>query len=381
MSLFAPAPEPKTPLGRRRILSPTCGLRVSPLQLGAMSIGEAWSDFMGSMNKEQSFKLLDAFVEAGGNFIDTANNYQQQESEQWLGEWMEKRGNRDEMVIATKATTGYRSDRPDQSNYCGNHSKSLKVSVDASLKKLKTSYIDILYVHWWEYTTSCEEVMQSLNDLVRAGKVLYLGISDTPSYIVTRCNQYARDHGMSQFVIYQGKFSVAERDFEQDIFDMCRLEQMAIAPWNALGGGKFQSKAAIEERKKQGEGMRSMMGNGDQNEQQVKMSEALEEVANEHKDATVTAVALAYALQAAPYVFPLVGGRKVEHLHDNIRALHINLSPEQVKKLEAVVPSRLIFPKTFIPGYGDSAGTSFLMATTGNYDYVSGPQPIKPDEK
>ena len=100
----------------------------------------------------------------------------------------------------------------------------MKVSVEQSLKKLKTSYIDILYLHWWEYTTSCEEVMQGLNDLVRSGKVLYLGVSDTPAYIVTRCNQYARDHGMSQFVIYQGKFSVAERDFDRDIFDMCRLE-------------------------------------------------------------------------------------------------------------------------------------------------------------
>lgn len=104
MSLFEPAPEPATELGRLRILSSTAGVRVSPLQLGAMSIGDAWSSFMGSMDKKQSFALLDAFVEAGGNFIDTANNYQNEQSEQWLGEWMKERGNRDQMVIATKFT-------------------------------------------------------------------------------------------------------------------------------------------------------------------------------------------------------------------------------------------------------------------------------------
>jgi aryl-alcohol dehydrogenase-like predicted oxidoreductase len=107
MSFFEPAPEPATELGRLRILSSTAGIRVSPLQLGAMSIGDAWSEFMGSMDKKQSFALLDAFVEAGGNFIDTANNYQNEQSEQWLGEWMQERGNRDQMVIATKFTVSY----------------------------------------------------------------------------------------------------------------------------------------------------------------------------------------------------------------------------------------------------------------------------------
>lgn len=99
MSLFAPASDPPTELGRTRVLSSRAGVRVSPLQLGAMSIGEAWKGFMGSMDKEQSFKLLDAFYEAGGNFIDTANNYQDEESEAWIGEWMKERGNRDHMVM------------------------------------------------------------------------------------------------------------------------------------------------------------------------------------------------------------------------------------------------------------------------------------------
>src|ERR1700761_2419052 len=118
-----------------------------------MSIGEAWKDFMGSMNKDQSFKLLDAFFDAGGNFIDTANNYQDEQSETWIGEWMKARGNRDEMVIATKFTTNYQHHKLGKNmraiNYAGNGMKSLHLSVKASLAKLQTDYIDILYVHWW----------------------------------------------------------------------------------------------------------------------------------------------------------------------------------------------------------------------------------------
>jgi len=146
---------------------------------------------MGNMDKDGSFKLLDAYYDFGGNFIDTANNYQDGESEAYIGEWMEKRGNRSEMVIATKYTTFYEPKANYRANYAGNHIKSMVTSVEASLKKLRTSYIDILYLHWWEYTTSIEEVMQGLNNLVKQGKVLYLGISDTPAWIVSKANQYA----------------------------------------------------------------------------------------------------------------------------------------------------------------------------------------------
>jgi aryl-alcohol dehydrogenase-like predicted oxidoreductase len=156
--IFAPAPEPPTELGRVRVLSSTAGVRVSPLQLGAMSIGEAWKAGMGSMNKEQSFKLLDAFVEAGGNFIDTANNYQNEESERWLGEWMAARQNRDQLIIATKYTTAYRSydlgKNSHSANFQGNHRRSMHVSVRDSLKKLQTDWIDILYLHWWDWSSS-----------------------------------------------------------------------------------------------------------------------------------------------------------------------------------------------------------------------------------
>ncbi|KAH3015010.1 hypothetical protein KXW60_007951 [Aspergillus fumigatus] len=147
-------PEPPTELGRYRILSSNCGLRVSPLQLGAMSIGEAWSSFMGTMNKEQAFALLDAYVAAGGNFIDTANAYQNEQSEAWIGEWMSAR---------------------------------------------KNYWIDILYLHWWDHTTSIEEIMNSLHILVEQGKVLYLRISDTPAWIVAAANAYAAAVGKTPF--------------------------------------------------------------------------------------------------------------------------------------------------------------------------------------
>ncbi|KAE9397508.1 Aldo/keto reductase, partial [Gymnopus androsaceus JB14] len=137
-------------------------------------------------------------------FIDTANNYQNESSEEFIGEWMEKRGNRDQMVIATEFTTNFKAGDnsiKQRVNYTGNNAKSLHLSVEASLKKLRTDYIDILYLHWWDYDTSVEEVMDSLHHLVASGKVVYLGISDTPAWIVAQANQYARDHGKTPFVI------------------------------------------------------------------------------------------------------------------------------------------------------------------------------------
>jgi aryl-alcohol dehydrogenase-like predicted oxidoreductase len=205
MSVFKLAEDPPTKLGLYRILSPRAGIRVSPIQLGAMSIGDQW-DFMGAMDKESSFKLLDAYYDMGGNFIDTANNYQNESSEEFIGEWMEQRKIRDQLVIATKYTTNYKlgdQNIKQRVNFTGNNAKSLHLSVEASLKKLRTSYIDILYLHWWDFDTSIEEVMDSLHHIVASGRVIYLGVSDTPAWIVSQANQYAKDHGKTPFVIYE----------------------------------------------------------------------------------------------------------------------------------------------------------------------------------
>jgi aryl-alcohol dehydrogenase-like predicted oxidoreductase len=377
--LFQPAPEPPTELGRYRILSSTAGIRVSPLQLGAMSIGDAWSDFMGSMDKASSFKLLDAFYEAGGNFIDTANNYQCEQSETWLGEWMAERKNRDQLVIATKFTTEYKAHELGKGktvNYCGNHKRSLHMSVRDSLRKLQTDWIDILYLHWWDHTTSIEEIMDSLHILVEQGKVLYVGVSDTPAWVVSAANTYARAHGKTPFSIYQGQWNVLLRDFEREIIPMARHFGMALAPWNALGGGKFQTKKALEERKKRGEGLRSLRG-PDQTKDEAKMSEALAKVASEHGIESVTAIALAYVLSKAPNVFPLVGGRKVEHLQDNIQALKIKLTAEQIEYLESVKPFDVGFPNTFIGEDPKVTGrASGLLAASAPLALVKSPKAI-----
>ncbi|KAL4783667.1 NADP-dependent oxidoreductase domain-containing protein [Aspergillus varians] len=348
---LTPAPEPRTELGRYRVLSSTAGIRVSPLQLGAMSLGDAWSGVMGSMDKESSFKLLDAFVEAGGNFIDTANNYQSEQSETWLGEWMASRNNRDRLVIATKFTTDYKSYEQGKGNVpnaCGNHKRSLHMSLRDSLKKLQTDWVDILYVHWWDYTTSIEELMDSLHIMVEQGKVLYLGISDTPAWVVSAANTYARAHGKTPFSVYQGRWNVMLRDFEREIIPMALHFGMALAPWDVLGSGKFQTAKALEERRKSGEGLRAFLGGKEQTPDEVKTSEALAKVAAEHGIESVTAVALAYVLQKVPNVFPIVGGRKVEHLQENILSLKIKLTPEQVKYLESVRPAELGFPHDLV---------------------------------
>ncbi|KAK4047038.1 putative aryl-alcohol dehydrogenase aad14 [Microbotryomycetes sp. JL221] len=379
--MFDLSPEPKTALGRHRVLSPTAGIRVSPLTLGAMSIGDAWGGLMGAMSQESSFKLLDAFVEAGGNFIDTSNNYQDEQSETIIGDWMKQRGLRDRIVLATKYTTNYRAHalgKNESINFGGNSRHSLMLSVRDSLKKLQTDYIDILYLHWWDYTTSIEEVMDSLHSLVTQGKVLYLGVSDTPAWIVSAANTYAKAHGKTPFSIYQGRWNVMLRDFERDIIPMTRHFGMALAPWDVLGGGRIKSKKQLEAKRAEGEKLRALLGPEDQSEEEVKFSEVLSAIAEEHGVESPTAICLAYVMSKTPYVFPLVGGRKVEHLHDNIKALTIKLTPEQINRIEEIKQFDLGFPHNFIGTDPSIKGKSdmFLLNAGGWLDFLKGPQPL-----
>jgi aryl-alcohol dehydrogenase-like predicted oxidoreductase len=218
--------------------------------------------------------------------------------------------------------------------------------------------------------------MDSLHLLVEQGKVLYLGISDTPAWIVSAANTYARSHGKTQFSVYQGRWSVMLRDFERDIIPMARHFGMALAPWDVIGGGKFQSKKQIEERKKAGEGLRSMMGSGEQTPQEEKMSAALEKVAGEHGIESLSTIALAYVLHKTPRVFPIIGGRKVEHLHDNIKALSIKLTDEQIKYLESQTDFDVGFPSNFVGESPEATGkSSWILAGSAHIAY---PTPAKP---
>jgi len=341
-----------------------------------MNFGNAWKGYMGTCDRAATESILDFFYEQGGNFIDTANNYQFEESEKWIGEWMKQRGNRDEMVIATKYTTNYKGGpgHPHiQANYSGNGSKSLHLSVEASLQKLQTSYIDLLYVHWWDYSTSIPELMQSLNHLVAAGKVLHLGISDAPAWVVSKANEYARNHGLRQFSVYQGRWSAASRDFERDIIPMCKDEGMGIAPWGALGGGRFKS-----EEQRNAQGGRAV----ELNDHDIKISMTLENVAR-RLDTTITSVAMAYVMHKAPYVFPIVGGRKVDHLKGNIEALTLQLSREDIEEIESAAPFDLGFPHSMLWGSDvpENSQQVTLLRMAGTFDYVPERQPVAPSKR
>ncbi|RDW67427.1 Sterigmatocystin biosynthesis dehydrogenase stcV [Aspergillus mulundensis] len=378
MSVFALAPKPPSLLGYHRVLSSTAGVKVSPLCLGTMNFGTTWKDFMGECDKEQSFALLDEFFRLGGNFLDTANNYQQEESETWIGEWMKARGNRDQMVIATKYTTGYRTShratQPLQSNYVGNSLKSLRLSVTASLEKLQTDYIDILYVHWWDFTTSVEEVMHGLNALVTSGRVLYLGVSDTPAWIVVKANDYARAHGLRPFSVYQGKWNAGFRDIEREILPMCRDQGMAIAPWAPLGQGRF--KAAKARDAGDGSARASKMS-----EEEVRVSDALEKIA-QGKGVSLHAIALAYILHKSPHVFPIIGQRKIEHLRANVEALSVRLSASELDDIDAASSFDVGFPMNFIfRDYSTTRSTAadvWLTQVAAHIDAPPHPGPVVP---
>jgi aryl-alcohol dehydrogenase-like predicted oxidoreductase len=225
-------------------------------------------------------------------------------------------------------------------------------------------------VHWWDFSTSIPEVMQSLNQLVTAGKVLYLGVSDTPAWVVAKANEYARNHGLRQFSVYQGRWSAASRDLEREIIPMAKDEGMGLAPWGALGGGKFKTE---EQRKNnQGRGVNPT-------ENEVKVSKALEAVAK-RKNTIITSVAQAYVMHKTPYVFPIVGGRTVDHLKANIEALNLSLSEEDIKEIESAVPFDHGFPMSFayLGQTPDHPGEVFLLNMGGTTDYVPEQKPIAP---
>ncbi|KGO75078.1 Aldo/keto reductase [Penicillium italicum] len=304
-----PLPPPKSVLGRYRLLAPS-----------------ASKGMMGECIKDQAFELLDTYYDLGGNFIDTANIYQFGQSEEWIGEWLQKTDRRSEIVLATKYTLSQIFGKAVQQN--------------DSLKRLKTGYIDLYYVHAWDFATSIPELMQSLNTLVQQGKVLYLGISDTPAWVVTKANAYAREHVLRPFSVYQGRYSAMMRDLERDIIPMARDEGMAIHPWGVLGSGYIRSPDAAPK-----EGGRQTPHVKTGREEQV--SAALDIVAKRH-EVPITSVALAYVLQKAPYIFPMVGGNKVSHLKSNIEALTLELTAEDVADIDKGYDFDIGFPHNFI---------------------------------
>ena len=307
------------------------GLRVSELCLGTMTFGEDWG---WGASKEESRKMFDAFGKTGGNFIDTANNYTNGTSEKFVGEFIAS--DRDHFVVATKYTL---SERPEDPNFGGNHRKNMFRSIEGSLKRLNTDHIDLLWLHMWDGITPVEEVMRALDDLVRAGKVLYVGISDTPAWVVSRANAIAELRGWSRFVAYQGEYSLASRAPERDIMPMTHALDMAFTPWGILEGGEMTGKynAPSEEPKR----------SKDTSPRIKSLAAELISLAEEIGH-TPSQIAINWVRQQPYLVVPILGARSEKHLRDNMGCLDFELTPEQIKRLSDASPIDLGFPHSFL---------------------------------
>ena len=216
------------PLGRS-------GLRVSPLALGTATFGTEWG---WGAEQDEARKLFDTYVERGGNFIDTANTYTNGSSERMLGEF--SRDRRESLVLATKYTT---LRRPGDPNSGGAHRKSLFASVEASLRQLNTDYIDLLFLHVWDFTTPVEEILRGMDDLVRSGKVLYVAMSNVPAWEISRMQAIADLRGWSPLVALQvEKYSLINRAAERDLIPMARTMGLGVTPYSPLGDGVLSGK-------------------------------------------------------------------------------------------------------------------------------------------
>jgi aryl-alcohol dehydrogenase-like predicted oxidoreductase len=321
---------------RYRLLGPS-GLRASELALGTMTFGEDWG--FGS-TKDESRRVFDTYVAAGGNFFDTASNYTDGASERLLGEFLG--ADRDRFVVATKYTL---SADPSDPNASGNHRKNLIRSVEGSLRRLATGHLDLLWLHAWDFTTPAEEVMRALDDLVRSGKVLHVGVSDTPAWVVAQCNTLAELRGWSRFVALQVEHSLIERTVERELLPMARALELAIVPWAAIGGGVLTGKYtrapnALDTR-------RAEMNQRRLGARNLTMAREVDAVADAIGRSS-TQVAINWVRQQPGNVIPIVGARTAEQLRDSLGCLEVELSAEHLARLDEVSAIDLGFPHEFL---------------------------------
>lgn len=326
------------------------GLRVSELCLGTMTFGTTWG---WGADEETSRRQLDFYLEKGGNFVDTANRYTEGESETLLGKFLE--GRREEVVLATKYTL---NTRPGDPNAGGNQRKNMVQAVEASLKRLRTDFIDLYWVHVWDRITPIDEVMRGLDDLVRAGKVVYVGVSDFPAWKVAQANTLAELRGWSSFVALQIEYNLALRDGERDLIPMAEDLGLAVMPWSPLAQGLLAGKYTkadagpppqSPDEWKAEDGSRRNLVKARITDRSLAIAEAVKEVAGE-VDRSPAQVALRWLLEKPAVTSPIIGARKLEQLEDNLGCIDLVLSPEHVAKLDAVSEIELGFPHTFIRG-------------------------------
>lgn len=318
------------------------GLRVSQLALGAMTFGEEWG--FGA-SREACRSLYEAYRSAGGNFVDTADKYTDGSSEQIVGELI--KAERDQIVLATKYSL---TANPDDPNGGGNHRKRLVQALDASLKRLGTDYIDLYWLHAWDYLTPVEEVMRALDDQVRAGKILYVGVSDTPAWIVSRANAIAELRAWTPFVGLQIQYSLLERAAERELIPMARALDLAVTAWSPLGGGLLSGKYTRGGGDEAAHGRLSLQGGvATAGEQKLAIIETLHEVADELKAPPAT-VAIAWLLHQQEVTIPIVGARRLDQLQQNLAAVDLQLPVAQLDRLDTSSRVDLGFPHDFLRG-------------------------------
>jgi aryl-alcohol dehydrogenase-like predicted oxidoreductase len=320
-----------------RLLGPT-GLRVSELCLGAMTFGTEWG---WGASGDETRAMLRAFADAGGNFVDTADAYTDGTSEELLGRFLEHE--RDRWVIATKYTIS--TDRSDP-NAEGNGRKNLIRSLEASLRRLRTDYVDLYWVHMFDGVTPVEEVVRALDDAVRAGKVLHVGFSDFPAWLVARADALAQMGGLTRPAAIQVEYNLAARDAERELLPMAAALGLGVLDWSPLGGGALTGKH-LDGRG----GTPSRSGIGHFARYATPRVDAIARAVVREAEAlgcSPAQLAIAWAAQRGPAHIPIVGARSVAHVEDNLRAAGLAVPRETLERLEAVSAIELGWPQDFL---------------------------------
>ena len=326
---------------RYKLLGRT-GLRVSELCLGTMTFGDEWG---WGASKEECARILEAFAEAGGNFVDTANYYTDGSSERILGELID--GERERWVLATKYTLNM---HPSDPNGGGSHRKSLVQSLDASLKRLRTDYVDLLWVHIWDAFTPVEEVVRALDDMVRAGKVLYVGISDTPAWLVSQAVTMADLRGWTRLAGLQVPYSLVSREVERDLLPMAKALELTVTAWSPLAGGLLTGRYGSDRERPKDTRIAATGEYGESRltERNLAIADALNEIAAEGgATASQIAIAWVHAQQQRSVIIPILGARTRAQIEDTLGALDVELTDAELNRLNEVSRIELGFPHDF----------------------------------
>ena len=315
------------------------GLRVSPFCLGTMTFGE---DLGWGSSVEESQRIIDRFIALGGNFIDTANFYTKSHSEKIIGDHVGRHSaRRDRLVIATKFSGNL---YPGDPNGGGSGRKSIIAACENSLRRLQTDYIDLYWLHNWDVHTPIEETMAALEDLVRAGKVRYLGVSDTPAWKIAEANVTARFRGWSAFIGLQIEYSLLERTVEQELVPMAHELGLGITPWSPLKGGVLSGKYT-RQNAGQIKPDRGFVSNTFLTEKTYTIVDELNVIAKAH-ESTPARVALAWVSAQPGVTSTIIGARRLAQLEDNLKAFEVKLSIEELSRLDALTKPALGFPQS-----------------------------------